>query len=218
MSSVFVCSKDDATALAARHRLHDVRVVANAVEVPATLPSLSNSEPPELLFIGGLGYLPNRDAVLFLLDEVLPALRAPGHVPVARLIVAGAGASSSLKARLAQPGVEWVGSPQSVEPLYRRARIALAPIRAGGGTRVKALEAFAQGCPLVATAAAVAGLGVTPGSHYLAAESAVEWVAAIRALLGSAELRARLTTAAFARVRGDSLAHRVDEIAALERG
>jgi glycosyltransferase involved in cell wall biosynthesis len=215
MSRVFVCSQDDATALAARHRLHDVRAVGNAVEVPNAFPSPSTSAPPEILFIGSLGYMPNRDAVLFLLDEVLPALRT--LAPTARLIVAGAGASSSLRARMAQPGVQWVGAPATVEPLYRRARIAVAPIRAGGGTRVKALEAFAQGCPLVATAAAIAGLDVTPGTHYLPAETAAEWAAAICTLLDHAGLRARLTAAAFSWIRAHSLAHRVDEIAALAR-
>jgi len=217
MSRVLVCSEADATGLTARHGLHDVRVVPNAVQVPPALPPPCTWAVPELLFVGGLGYLPNRDAVTFLIDEVLPGLVSADGTTAARLVVAGNGAPWSLRSRLTRPGVRWVHAPERIEPLYSRAQAALAPIRAGGGTRLKALEAFAQGRPLVATAAAVAGLGVTPGTHYLRAETAAEWVTAIRALLACPALRARLTASGFDWVRGNCFAGRVAEIQALAR-
>jgi len=193
LSRVLVCSPSDRDAVARRHGLRDVEVAVNKVEVPPALPAPGTSLPPELLFVGRLGYLPNRDAVRFLVGEVLPRLRSK-----ARLVVAGSGAPVSLRASLLHSDVTLIDGPEDLEPLYARARIALAPIRAGGGTRIKALEAFAHGRPLVATAAAVAGLGLKADEHYLAAETGSEWVAAIEMLLADPALQARLAEAAFA--------------------
>lgn len=217
VSRVFACSDRDAAALAARHHLRNVVVVENAVRVPAVLAKPSDAEPADLLFIGALGYFPNQDAVRFLLDEVLCPLRTAVAHPF-RLVVAGEAAPRSLRARLrAERDVLWVDSPLRVEPLYERARVALAPIRAGGGTRVKVLEAFAQGRPVVATAAAVEGLAVEPGVHFLRAETAVEWVEALRSLLETPARGHRLAEAAFAWVRRRPLEAGVDRVATLAR-
>lgn len=201
VARVLVASSDDASALAERHGLRNVVTVGNAVSVPPEPPPPSSTEPPELLFVGSLGYYPNQDAVRFLMDEVLPALRGRR----VRLVVAGPAPPPALKARLlSEPEVTWVDSPARMEPLYERARIVLAPIRAGGGTRVKVLEAFARARPLVATGLAVAGLGVVPGVHYRHAEEPCEWAAAVAALLDTPTVGTRLVEAAFSFVRGRS--------------
>ncbi len=214
MSRLFVCSERDAAALSARHDRRKITVMENAVSVPPELAPPAVVEPAELLFIGSLGYYPNEDAVCFLLDEVLPLLRTALARPFT-IVVAGEGARHSLRAKmLARSEVCWIDSPPAVDPLYARARVALVPVRAGGGTRVKVLEAFAQGRPVVATAAAVAGLDLEPSIHYLQAESAAEWAAALRRLLETPELGRRLAASAFTWVRERSLEAAVDRVAA----
>ncbi len=215
VSRVLVASEDDAASLATRYDLPNVVALGNAVEIPQAPPPPSRIEPPELLFVGSLGYYPNQDAVRFLLDEVLPALRERG----VRLVVAGSGPPPSLRARLASaPNATWVDSPDRVEPLYERARIVVAPLRAGGGTRLKVLEAFALGRPLVATGFAVSGLGAAAGTHYVRAEEPAEWIAGVNALLDAAGRCGRLVEAAFSLARARSRTAAVRSIADLAEG
>lgn len=208
-------SRQDAAAISGQHGLDNVCPVNNAVSVPASLPPCSRESFPELLFIGALGYFPNQDAVSFFLTEVLPKLRAAVPRPF-RLVVAGTAAPHVLRKLLqAEPLVTLIQSPKQVEPLYRRATAAIAPIRAGGGTRIKVLEAFAQGRPLVATAAAVAGLDVESGVHYIQANTADEWVAALRELLEDPAQGAQFAKSAFAWVRDHSLNVAMDRISSI---
>lgn len=215
VSRVIVAADDDVAALSSRYHLPNVFALGNAVEIPQAPPPPSHAVPPELLFVGSLGYYPNQDAVRFLLDEVLPALAGRG----ARLVVAGSSPPAELRARLgSEPNVTFIDSPARVEPLYERARIVVAPLRAGGGTRVKVLEAFALGRPLVATGFAVSGLGAADGTHYVRAEEPAEWIAGVTALLDAAGTCGRLVDAAFSLVRARSRAAAVRSIADLAEG
>ena len=87
--------------------------------------------------------------------------------------------------------VEFLGRPGDVRPAYLRSYATIVPLFSGGGTRLKILESFALGRPVVSTAKGVEGLSVRPGVHYLPAESAEEFVAQLVALRDSA-LWARL--------------------------
>jgi glycosyltransferase involved in cell wall biosynthesis len=85
-----------------------------------------------------------------------------------------------------------------VAPFYRNAKIAVAPLRAGGGSRVKILEAFAHDVPVVSTAIGAVGLAVGQGEHLLIADGAADFAVAVRRLWEDGALRARLA----ARARG----------------
>lgn len=115
----------------------------NAVRIPATWTTRPNAEPIEILFVGDPAYAPNGDAIDRLRHRILPA--------VARL---------HPSVRLLHPGPR-----DDVDEYYERAHLAAVPLRAGGGTRIKVLEAFARGCPVVATPTAVAGLDVVHDVH-----------------------------------------------------
>ncbi len=213
----FVCAEADAVGLAAQTGAASVSVVENAVAQPVAPPPLSRSEPAEILFVGSLGYLPNDDAVRFLLDAVLPRLRATCTLPF-RLVIAGAGARRALRRRLtAAADVSWVEAPADVEPLYRRAQVVAVPVRAGGGTRIKVLEAFAQARPVVATQAAVAGLQVAAGTHYLRAESPEEWARTLAGLLSAPASAEAVVAHAYDWLRSHSLHDAVQRVAALSR-
>ena len=84
------------------------------------------------------------------------------------------------------------GFVDDVRPWVQGAAIYVCPIRDGGGTRLKVVDALAMGMPLVATALAVEGLGLTEGRHYVRAEAPEEYVVQIRRLEGDPALRARL--------------------------
>lgn len=113
-----------------------------------------------LIMTGTLGYLPNLDAANWMIDEILPRVRRVR--PAARLVLVGAGAPESLLKR-ASASVEIAGRVPDVPPYLDRADLFVAPLRAGGGTRLKLLEAFAVGLPVVATTIAAAGIAIRPG-------------------------------------------------------
>ncbi len=126
-------------------------------------------------------YPPNAIAARFLVEEILPRLWE--RLPSARLQLVGSDPTSFVRAAAAKdPRIEVTGPVPEVTPFLARAFAVAVPLFQGGGTRLKVLEAFAAGTPVVATSKAVEGLDVTEGAHFLAAESADEFVAALLAL------------------------------------
>ena len=149
------------------------------LDTPA--PSFSDSEPV-VLYFGTLSWQPNIESLERILTSIFPAVRR--QVPEARLIVAGVGASPALAGGVASTeGAEFSGQVENPEPLYRSARVLVDPTRSGGGTRLKVLNAFARGIPVVATSRAAEGLGVTSGEHLLVADKEGEFVDAVVSLL-----------------------------------
>jgi glycosyltransferase involved in cell wall biosynthesis len=129
-------------------------------------PTPLNSESRDLLFVGNLDYYPNRDAIQWLCSEVVPRLRS--RVSNWRLVVAGSGTFRPL-------GLDEVvdlGPVPDLQPYYRNALAALVPIHAGGGTRIKALDAFAYARTVVATPFGMEGLPIQHGVQGFVAESA----------------------------------------------
>jgi polysaccharide biosynthesis protein PslH len=96
------------------------------------------------------------------------------------------------KAR-AIPGVRFTGFVDDVRPYVHAAQAFVIPLRVGGGTRIKAFEAMAMGCPMVSTTIGIEGLEVVDGEHFLCRDGAPEQAAAVVALLRDAALRAGLS-------------------------
>ena len=111
--------------------------------------------------------------------------------PKTRLLLVGGHPSPDL-ASLAGPGVTITGVVADVAPYYQQADIALAPLRAGGGTRLKILEAMARGRPVVSTSLGAEGLDVTHGRDLLLADTPKELAAAVLTLFGKPTLRAEI--------------------------
>src|SRR5262249_33245415 len=127
--------------------------------------------PLRLLFVGTLGYFPNADAVSFLSREVLPALDRIGSRE-ARVDVIGACDTGALGDLRLDPRLRIHGFLEDLAPLYASADAAVVPLRAGGGTRIKILEAFAHGVPVVSTSIGAEGLDVVADVHLLLADEA----------------------------------------------
>ncbi len=144
-------------------------------------PSLADTGPV-IIYFGTLSWQPNIEGLERTLTSIFPGVRR--HVPDARLIVAGVGASQTLAERVAATeGAEFRGRVDDPEPLYRSARVLIDATRSGGGTRLKVLNAFARGIPVVATTLAAQGLEVVPGKHLLVADREAEIIDAVVLLL-----------------------------------
>ena len=171
-------------------------VVPNAVDTDRLQP-LPPSGGRGLLFVGNLAYRPNADAVRWLGEAIVPMVR---HAePTATLTVVGGGAPSSL-ANAPFDGVSLRGRVDDLAPLYAAATVAVVPLRAGGGTPLKMLEAMALGRPIVATSLACAGLDVRAGTHVLIEDDPRRFADAVVALLRDEARCAELSVAARALV------------------
>ena len=152
---------------------------------PALLerPALSfATAEPVILYFGTLSWPPNLEGLQHLLKDVFPSLRR--RMPAVSLVIAGKGAPRRLR-RLARrtAGVEFLGPVTDPEALYGRARLFVEATRSGGGTRLKVLNAFARGLPVVASPEGADGLEIVPGEHLLVTRDAQSMVDAMARLL-----------------------------------
>jgi glycosyltransferase involved in cell wall biosynthesis len=172
-----------------RHRLGDrPLVLRNVVPEPPAGYERAASTDPVLLFVGSLTYEPNVDALERFVADVLPAVRRA--VPEAVLRIVGQGREPRVERLATVEGVELVGEVSSVSPELARAAVSVVPLRFGGGTRIKILEALAHGVPVVSTTAGAEGLGVVHDEHALIADTPEQLTAAcVRLLLDPDEGR-----------------------------
>lgn len=140
----------------------------------------------ELVFVGTMGYLPNRDAMEYFCREVLPLVHR--ERPQCRLTIVGSGGQRFLS-HLAQPGqVEITDRVDDLMPFYQRAHVAIAPLRSGGGSRLKILEAMALGRPVVSSRLGCEGLVLAEGKDLLIADQPETMARQILDLLADREL------------------------------
>jgi glycosyltransferase involved in cell wall biosynthesis len=167
-------------------------VVPNGVDVDYFRPGEEEREAASIVFNGVLDYRPNLDAALFLVDEVLPLVRAKR--PEARVTIVGRRDSAELE-RVRGENVEATGEVPDVRPYLQKAAVVAVPIRAGSGTRFKVVEGLAVSAPMVSTAVGCEGIGVRDGEHLRVADSAEDFAAAILELVDDPELGRRLGAA-----------------------
>jgi glycosyltransferase involved in cell wall biosynthesis len=145
-------------------------VVPNGVDTEHFRPAAG--ETPEgsgMVFVGRMDYRPNVDAVEWFVRTVLPLVRAAE--PTAVLTVVGGGGVPPALRRLSGPGLVMTGLVDDVRPFVHRAAMVVVPLRAGGGTRLKLLEALAMAKPVVSTSVGAEGVDVIAGEHLLTADS-----------------------------------------------
>lgn len=170
-------------------------VVPNGVDTDFFRPEDGNANQREgLIFVGRMSWYPNRDAVEWLLDEIWPELLSENRRRTLTLVGSSPPTERDHYADI--PRVRSTGFVPDVRPYMNRAAIYICPIRTGGGTRLKILDAMSMGMPLVATRMSVEGLDVEPGRHFLQAETPAEFVEAVRTLEEDDDLRSRLAAEA----------------------
>jgi glycosyltransferase involved in cell wall biosynthesis len=186
---VYVCSAIDRAKLAGRTGA-EVRVLPNAVRTREGVPPRPLDGP--FLFVGTLGYYPNEDACRWLVGEIAP------RVPEIAFRVVGTGATEGLRRRLGPSTVRLIGEVADVAPAYHEASVVVVPLRAGGGTRIKILEAFAFRRPVITTTAGLEGLDVAHEACVLVADTPEEFAHACRRLRDDRGLAERLVANAHA--------------------
>lgn len=191
VDAVVVCSDEDRRALG----LSNVHVVPNGF--PDVGPRSGRPEAGTMLLVGLFDYEPNADAAEFMVHGVLP--RILRSVPDAHLRLVGR--TTPRVERLAGPHVTVVGEVPDLAPEYERAAISVAPIRFGGGTRIKILESFAREVPVVSTTMGAAGLGACSDQELLLADDEKTFAAACATLLSDPHHGRRLCRAGHARWR-----------------
>lgn len=213
---VITAAPEDASMLRARHPGITVAHVPNAVPVPA-VESVRGDTPAQaadLLFVGNLSSSPNVEAAKWLVGEVVPLL-ADGIT----VNLIGSRPTPDVQALSSRPGVTVIADVPAMSPWYARARIAVAPLLSGGGTRIKVIEALANGRPVVATSSGARGLKISDGaSPVLVADTPRAFAYACRRLLEDPEMASRLGEQGRAWISDSLSIERVAErIDALER-
>lgn len=175
-----------------------VDVIPNSIDVPVYAQADRcheaddwREEPILLTYLGAYSYYPNEQAALELVRDVLPILSAQGIRAKVRLV--GANPTAAMKAAAnGRDDVEITGPVDSVLPYLKQRCLMVLPIRLGGGTRLKILEAFAVNRPVITTGKGVEGIEAEDGKHLLVRESARDIAEAAVRLWQDRDLRASL--------------------------
>jgi glycosyltransferase involved in cell wall biosynthesis len=198
---IFVCSRSDQDALTGLYGSLPVDVLPNVVEPGAAADRSTNRGVFRFLFVGAFGHYPNRDAIHFFCGDILSRIRSLTDRPC-EVQVVGSGLHGEVRRRLARvPGVVVLGAVDDVGPCYREADAVVAPLRAGGGTRIKILEGFAHGRPVIATTIGAEGIEAIDGREILIGDTADQIAAHAVALMHDPDLGRRIGKNGFNLVR-----------------
>ena len=153
-------------------------------------PSDTAGEKHRIVFVGSMDYHANVDGVVNFSREVWPQIR--DRLPALTFTIVGRDPAPEVRELAAMPGVEVTGTVDDVRPFYREAAAAVVPLKVGGGSRLKILEAMAAGVPVISTTLGAEGLNVQPGENILIADTNSDLIDAIRSLVEDEGLRQRL--------------------------
>jgi glycosyltransferase involved in cell wall biosynthesis len=165
-------------------------VVPNGVDVERCSGDFGAPEADTLVYPGALSFQANFDAVAYFLQAIMPHIRAARSTT--QLHVTGHATPEQIAALPCSDGVHFTGFVDDIRPVVARAWAEVVPLRTGGGTRLKVLEALALGTPLISTPKGVEGLAVEHGRQALIADTPQAFAEATLHLLGQPALRAQL--------------------------
>ena len=172
----------------------DVAVIPNGVDTSTYPFVLSPPESHTLVFTGTMDFRPNVDAMLWFTRRVFPRIRA--EAPTVHLDIVGQRPHRRLERLRKDPAITLTGWVEDVRPHIASAAVYIAPLRIGGGTRLKLLEAMAMGKAVVSTRLGAEGYPVSHGRELWLADSPADFAAAVLALLRSPQRRVELGKAA----------------------
>jgi glycosyltransferase involved in cell wall biosynthesis len=198
---VWVCSQADRSQLGDRYgTTHRLQIIPNGLDNLFYAEIFQQRRQPHplthnVIFIGNFAHHPNAEAAEILLTEIYPALRR--QFPQTQLFLVGRNPTPTMIiASRGDTQITVTGEVEDIRPYLATARVMVVPLRQGSGTRLKILEAFAAGCPVVSTAKGAEGLQCRGGEHFLRAEGTGAILQAIHQLWGDPVLEATLIKAA----------------------
>ena len=169
-----------------------VEVIPNGVDCQHNRPDLAQPVPDTLVYNGALTYSANYDTMQYFLAEIYPLIRQ--KVPDVSLTITGSTSGVNLAGLPLDASVHLSGYVDDIRPLVAGASVCVVPIRQGGGTRLKILEAMALGTPVVTTSKGAEGLDVVDSQHILLADDPTTFARRTLELLQNPALRQRLAT------------------------
>jgi polysaccharide biosynthesis protein PslH len=156
--------------------------------------SINSITRHRILFVGSMDYHANVDAVVKFAKELWPSILK--QYPQIKFTIVGRNPSSEILALANLPSIEVTGTVDDVRPYYREAITAVVPLRIGGGSRLKILEAMAAGVPVITTRLGAEGLEVNDRDHILFAETPEDFLRSIIEIVKNKELNQNLASAA----------------------
>jgi polysaccharide biosynthesis protein PslH len=194
--NVIAVSSSDARTMQEMFGIERVSHIATGVDTDYFSRRPSTEPGSDMIFVGSMDWIPNADAVLYFVREVLPLIRRVR--PEARLVVVGREPPSEIRdlAR-SDPGIVVTGTVPDVRPHLWSSLISIVPLRIGGGTRLKIYESMAAGIPVVSTSIGAEGLSVHPTRDIRIADTSEQFAQECLALLESAPLRQSQSDAAW---------------------
>jgi polysaccharide biosynthesis protein PslH len=172
------------------HSNCQIQVIPNGIETDYYRGDWGSIQSDTMIYAGALSYFANLDAMQYFISEIFPVIKK--SKPAAKLIITGK-MDVALRSKLPDdPNVEFTGYLEDVRPQIGRAWLSVVPLRIGGGTRLKILEALAMGTPVVSTIKGAEGLEFMTGRDILIKDSPEAFAAGVVELLENRQLRDQL--------------------------
>ena len=168
MDGATAVSRGDQAAIREMNARLTTALVENGVDLEGFRPADGEGEDGQLVFVGSLDWLANQDAVRHMAADIMPLVRR--EMPDAELSVVGRHPPAAIEDLSGRDGVTVVGTVPDVTPWVARAGVYVVPLRVGGGSRLKILEAMAMGRAVVSTTVGAEGLEVQDGRHLVIAD------------------------------------------------
>ncbi len=191
-----VVSKQDAARLRSTNSEAVIRIIENGVDTnyfSQNTEDDSRRSRNRILLVGSMDYHANVDGAVHFAHEVWPQVRPRN--PELVFTIVGKDPDPEIRALQGLERVEVTGTVDNVRPFYREAAASVVPLRVGGGSRLKILEAMAAGVPVISTTLGAEGLDVRDGADILIADSASEFAKAIADVVDNEALSNRLVAA-----------------------
>ena len=168
----------------------NAEVIPNGVDTELYQPDHEAEEDATLIYTGSMDWFPNEDAAIYFIDEILPTIQKKR--PNLKFYVVGQFPSERLKRYGNRPGVVITGRVDDVKPYIARATVYVVPLRIGGGTRLKILEALAMGKAVVSTSVGAEGLNLRAGEEIMIADEPAKFSDGVLQLMENGCMRREL--------------------------
>jgi glycosyltransferase involved in cell wall biosynthesis len=196
--AALACSDIDAEGIRRMNPDLPTFIVPNTIDSATYIPS-DVTDRFTMLYLGGMDWFPNRDAVQHFVSAIFPSIRAA--VPNVKFVVAGRNPTAAFRKLFdGVPGMKFTGTLADLRPVMSHAAVVVVPLRIGSGTRFKILEAAAMAKPIVSTRLGAEGLDFEDGEDIVIADDSVTFAQAVIDLLKDRTRCAELGRAARCRV------------------